>query len=97
MLPDERKEEMRIVATLILLLGFAGIAAPQKPASQKPVKDVQADMLQARQHLNAAKDLVYRAGDEWGGHRMNALKHIDAALADVDQAEKYAREHHLVK
>lgn len=83
---------MRIVATIVLLLGFAGAASPQKP-----VRDVQADMVQARQHLNAAKDLVYRAGNEWGGHRMNALKHIDAALAEVDQAEKYAREHHYVK
>jgi hypothetical protein len=85
-------KKMRIVATLILVLGLAGIAAPQKP-----VKDVQADMLQARQHLNAAKDLVYRAGNEWGGHRMDALKDIDAALAQVDQAEKYARERHYIK
>lgn len=83
---------MRLVATLVLLLGLAGVAS-----SQKPVKDVQGDMLQARQHLNAAKDLVYRAGNEWGGHRMNALKHIDAALAEVDQGEKFAREHHYIK
>jgi hypothetical protein len=83
---------MRIVATLILVLGLAGIAVPQKP-----VKDVQADMVQARQHLDAAKGLVYRAGDEWGGHRMNALKDIDAAIAEVDQASKYAREHHYIK
>jgi len=83
---------MRIVATILLLLGFAG-AAPQ----QRAVKDVQADMGQARQHLNLAKDLVYRAGNEWGGHRMNTLKHIDAALAEVDEAEKYARPHHYVK
>jgi len=83
---------MRIVATILLLLGFAG-AAPQ----QRAVKDVQGDMMQARQHLNAAKGLIDRAGNEWGGHRMNALKHIDAALADVDEAEKYARQHHYLK
>jgi len=86
------RKKMRIVATFIFVLGLAGIAVPQKP-----VKDIQSDMLQTRQHLNAAKDLAYRAGNEWGGHRMNAMKHIDAALAEVDQAEKYAREHHYIK
>ena len=83
---------MRILAAAVLLLALSGIASPQKG-----VPDVQADMVQARQHLTAAKDLVYRAGNEWGGHRMNALKQIDAALAEVDRAEQYAKAHHYIK
>jgi hypothetical protein len=63
----------------------------------KAVADVQADMVQARQGLLAAKDKVYRAGNEWGGHRMNALKDINAALAEIDKAEAYAKAHHYVR
>jgi hypothetical protein len=59
--------------------------------------DIQADMVRARQELNAAKGLIYKAGDEWGGHRMNALKHVDEAIAEIDKAEAYARAHHFVK
>ena len=83
---------MRILAAAVLLLALSGFASPQKG-----VPDVQADMVQARQHLTAAKDLIYRAGNEWGGHRMNALKQIDAALAEVDRAEQYAKAHHYIK
>ncbi len=83
---------MRMLATSLLLLALSSVAS-----SQKGVPDVQADMVQARQHLTAAKELVYKAGNEWGGHRMNALKQIDAALAEVDRAEQYAKAHHYIK
>jgi hypothetical protein len=83
---------MRLLTTIVLLLGLSGTAVPQKP-----VADVQADMVQARQALLAAKDKINRAGNEWGGHRMNALKDINAALAEVDKAEAYAKAHHYIK
>ena len=83
---------MRILAATVLLLALSGFASPQKT-----YPDIQADMAQARQHLTAAKDLVYKAGNEWGGHRMNALKQIDAAIAEVDRAEQYAKAHHFIK
>lgn len=85
---------MRILAATLLLFVLSAVASPQKP---KTYADVQADMVQARQHLTAAKDLVYRAGNEWGGHRMTALKEIDAAIAEVDRAEQYAKAHHFIK
>jgi hypothetical protein len=83
---------MRLLATAILLLALSGFATPQKG-----IPDIQADMAGARQHLTAAKDLAYRAGNEWGGHRMNALKHIEAAISEVDAAERYAKTHHYIK
>jgi hypothetical protein len=85
---------MRMLAATLLLFALSGVASPQKP---KTYADIQTDMVQARQHLTAAKDLVYRAGTEWGGHRMNALKQIDAAIAEVDRAEQYAKAHHFIK
>lgn len=88
---------MRLLASAILVLALSGFATPQKAAPQKTVPDVQANMIGARDHLKAARDLAQAAGGEWGGHRMSALKHIDAALAEVDQAEKYAKAHHYIK
>jgi Flp pilus assembly protein TadB len=66
-------------------------------AQPKAVADVQGDMVRARQALQAAKDQLYRAGNEWGGYRMTALKHVDEALKDVDRAEAFAKQHHYIK
>jgi hypothetical protein len=90
------------LTSVVLLLALCGVAAPQKTvpqkaAPQKAYADVQADMLQARQALQTAKEKIYPAGNEWGGHRMEAIKHIDAALAEVDKAEAYAKAHHYIK
>lgn len=83
---------MRLLATVILLLALTSLAVPQKATP-----DVQADMVQAREHLNAARSLALKAGNEWGGHRVTALKHIDAAMAEIDRAEAYAKAHHYIK
>jgi len=83
---------MRLLATTFVLLALSGFAVPQKPTA-----DVQADMVAARQHLTAARDLAYRAGDAWGGHRVNALNHINAAISEVDKGEQYAKAHHFIK
>ncbi len=83
---------MRLLATVVLLLALSGFAVPQKPT-----QDVQGDMVIARQHLVAARDLAYRAGDAWGGHRVNALNHINAAIQEVDKGEAYAKAHHYIK
>src|SRR5438552_11169679 len=37
------------------------------------------------------------AKTEWGGHRVQAMKHIDAALDELEEAERWAREHHDIK
>jgi len=32
--------------------------------------------------------------DDWGGHRVKAMGHIQAAVSELNEAEKWAREHH---
>jgi hypothetical protein len=83
---------MRLLATTILFLALSGIAVPQRGNP-----DVQADMVAARQHLSAARDLALKAGNAWGGHRVTALKHMDAAMAEIDRAEAYAKAHHFIR
>jgi hypothetical protein len=62
--------------------------------SLTPQKDVPAKVDSARQALQNARNQLDHAGGEWGGHRVNAMKHIDEALNELNQAEKWAKEHH---
>ena len=32
-----------------------------------------------------------------GGHRVKAMQHIQEAIAELNEAEKWAREHHEIK
>jgi hypothetical protein len=82
---------MRLLATMLLLVGMSGFAVPQKE------KDVPGEVLAAQQALKNARTELAKAGNDWGGHRIAAIKHVDAALAEVQEAEKYAREHHEMK
>lgn len=78
---------MKILATMILLLVLSGFAVPQR-------EDVPAEMQRAHQALDTAKNELEHAGQEWGGHRVAAIKHVDAALGEIRQAEQWARQHH---
>ena len=83
---------MRLLATILLLVGLSTFAVPQKRTH-----DVPAEMNASRQALQNAKTELSNAGSDWGGHRMAAIKHVDAALAEVQKAEVYARQHHEMK
>jgi hypothetical protein len=82
---------MRWIATMLLLLGMSGFAIPQSG------QDVPADVVAAQQALQNARKELAAAGNNWGGHRMLAIKHVDAAIAEVQKAEQYARAHHVMK
>jgi hypothetical protein len=100
---------MRKIIALAILIGMAGFAVPQspRPASQSAAKerrvrqnaqtDVPAEIQRARGALENAKNELEHAGDEWGGHRVAALRHVNQALAEIHQAMAYARAHKLVK
>lgn len=83
---------MRMIATMILLVGLSGFAVPQKER-----EDVPAEMQRAHQALDNAKNELQNAGNEWGGHRVKAIGHVDAALAEIRQAETWAQQHHELK
>ena len=62
--------------------------------SLTPQKDVPGKIDSARQALQNAHNQLEQAGGDWGGHRGNAMKHIDEALNELNQAEGWAKEHH---
>jgi hypothetical protein len=86
---------MRIAALLLLALMILVPTASVFPAP--PQRDVPAEIESARHALRGARNDLEHAGGEWGGHRVTAMKHIDQALQELDQAERFAREHHDIK
>ena len=84
------------IATLILLALM--IMLPTVPLlPEPPQRDVPAEVESAKRALQGARNDLAHAGGEWGGHRAEAVKHIDEALRELGEAEKFAREHHDMK
>lgn len=60
-------------------------------------RDVPAEVDSARHALQGAYNDLQRAGGDWGGHRVNAMNHIQEALKELNEAEQWAKEHHDIK
>ena len=83
------------IAALVLAATILVPTATLFPRS--PQRDVPAEVESARSALKGAYNDLEHAGGEWGGHRVNAMKHIQAAMTELNEAEKWAKEHHDVK
>jgi|SRR5215469_4969026 len=97
---------MRSIMILIVLAGMIGFAVPRSFTQQQrfvagqkqaAAPDIESDIQRARQALQAAKSQLESAGHEWGGHRVTAIQHVDAALAECNKAEQWARQHKQIK
>lgn len=86
---------MRIASLLLLTLMIAVPAISLFP--EPPQRDVPAEVETARHQLKDAHDALEHAGGEWGGHRAAAMHHIDEALGELREAEKWAHEHHEIR
>ena len=85
------------IATLILLTLTMIMVPTVSLLPEPPQKDLPAEMEAARRGLEGARNDLAHAGGDWGGHRIQAINHIDAALKEIGEAEKWAREHHDIK
>ena len=83
------------IATLVVLALM--IVTPTTSLFPAPQKDVPAEVESAKRALEGARNDLAHAGGNWGGHRAAAVNHIDLALKELAEAEKYAREHHDMK
>jgi hypothetical protein len=86
---------MKIPASLLLLLLIVFPTVSLYPAV--PQRDVPQEVEHARHALQTAQTDLQHAGGEWGGHRVEAMKHIEAAMKELSEAERWAREHHDIK
>ena len=81
-------------STLILLALM--IMLPTVPLLSGPPQRA-AELDSVREPLKKARYDVAHMPGGWGGHMEAAAQHIDAALKELDEAEKYAREHREMK
>jgi len=83
---------------VILAAGFTVAAHAQTEMHHDMAagKDRLPEVHAAMEKLQHAKEDLQKAGDEYGGHRAKAIEHVDAALAELHQAEEFAEhaEHH---
>jgi hypothetical protein len=84
------------IATLVLFSVMMMVPSPTL-FSAPFQKDKPAEVDRAEQSLHTAKSELEKAGTEWGGHRVAAIKHIDAALQELEKAEDWAKQHHDIK
>jgi hypothetical protein len=82
---------MKIAALLLLALMILVPTASVFP--EPPQRDVPGEVESAKHRLHDAIHDLEHAGSEWGGHRMAAVNHIEAAIKELDEAERWAREH----
>jgi hypothetical protein len=80
------------IATLVFAATILVPTAALFPRS--PQRDVPAEVGSARDALKGAYNDLQHAGGEWGGHRVKAMDHIQAAIGELNEAEKWAKEHH---
>jgi hypothetical protein len=82
-----RKPMFNAVSTALLgAVAAAGFMVGQASADQPRMHDAMKNLRQAR------ADLVAATNDK-GGHRAAALRHVDAAIAQVDRGIRYDRRH----
>ena len=85
------------LATLAVLLMLIVSPATNLFSSAPQGRDVPGQVDAARRALQGARNDLEHAGGEWGGHRVAAMKHIDEAVKELNEAEKWAKEHHDIK
>jgi len=86
---------MKIATLVVLALMIVTTTANLFPRA--PQRDVPAEVESARRALQGARNDLEHAGGNWGGHRTAAMNHIDQALKELGEAEKFAHEHHDMK
>ena len=86
---------MKIAILVVLALMIVSPTANLFPRA--PQRDVPAEVESAKRALQGARNDLEHAGGNWGGHRAAAMNHIDQALKELAEAEKFAHEHHEMK
>lgn len=74
-----------------------GSLSSQQQRATDYSRDVPGEVDSARNALKQAHNELQHAGGEWGGHRAKAMQYIQEAIAELNEAEKWAREHHEIK
>jgi hypothetical protein len=79
--------------TTALTLPLTAVSKPAKPAvPTAALQEAHPQINEAIRALEAAKDHLQRAAHDFGGHRVKAIRAVDAALVQLRLALKYDKE-----
>lgn len=80
--------------TTVLTLPLTAVSKPAKPAvpTAGALQEPHPQINGAIRALEAAKDHLQRAAHDFGGHRVKAIRAVDAALVQLRLALKYDKE-----
>jgi len=83
-----------LIATATMFAQGTMTAPAPKPSSASGVKKEEHPNLKAaREKLLEAKKHLVEAADDFGGHKLKAIEHIDAALKEIAEAIEWDRAH----
>lgn len=83
----------RIIPFIVAVVLAASLAIWSGSQSKVRAEERQPHMEAALQHLREAKEELRAAEHDKGGHRSNAVKLVDQAIAEVDAGIHYADRH----
>jgi hypothetical protein len=83
------------LAGLVFALSFP-VAVPAAPRTPQPkpapaAAEPHPELRAAMANLREAREHLDHAAHDFGGHRVAAIKAVDAAIHEVDEAMKYDR------
>jgi hypothetical protein len=81
-----------ICSTLTLLIGLSVYSAGNPPQTREMARH-EPHMSAALGHLQQARNELDKASATKGGHRENAMRLVDQAIAEVQQGEEYDIRH----
>ena len=83
-----------LIATATMFAQSAAPATKTTTTTQSGVKKEEHPNLKAaREKLLGAKKHLIEAPDDFGGHKLKAIEHIDAALKEIAEAIEWDRAH----
>jgi len=87
-----RARIIAICSTLTLLIGLSVYSAGNPPQTRQMARR-EPHMSAALGHLQQARNELDKATATKGGHRENAMRLVDQAIAEVQQGEVYDIQH----
>src|SRR5438128_10766802 len=89
---DMRARILAVCSTLTLLIGLS-VYSPGNPPQTRQMARREPHMSAALGHLQQARNELDKATGTKSGHRENAMRLVDQAIAEVQQGEAYDIQH----
>jgi len=95
-----RRAGIAAVVGAIALIANRAFAQQNPPPASPPhvppphvppevIRERERILNEAERRLGEARELLFRAGHEYGGHRMRAIQMVDGAMAEINVSRRF--------